>query len=67
MTSTNLVEIWKREYLLALSKHGIEQIAAKMAKVGLSKVYYFRNISEDFREAEIRAKEHYRNKKKSSW
>jgi len=60
MTSTSLVEEWKRVYLMSLTKHGIEQIAAKMANVGLSKVLYFRSISEDFREAEIKAKQEYK-------
>ena len=63
MTSTNLVEEWKRIYLMSLSKHGIEQIAAKLANVGLSKVIYFRNISEDFREAERAAKQEYKRTK----
>jgi hypothetical protein len=48
---------------MSLSKHGIEQIAAKLANVGMSKIFYFRNISEDFREAERAAKQEYKRTK----
>lgn len=63
MNSTTLVEEWKRIYLMSLSKHGIEQLAAKMANVGMSKILYFRSKDEDFRDAEMRAKGEYKKKR----
>ncbi len=63
MTGTTLVEEWKKIYLMSLSKHGIEHLAAKMANVGMSKVLYFRSKDEDFRDAETKAKNEYRSKK----
>lgn len=48
---------------MSLSKHGIEQLAAKMANVGMSKILYFRSKDEDFRDAEMRAKGEYKKKR----
>ena len=69
MTSSTIVDTWKRQYLVALANHGNEQLAAKAANVGMSKVLYFRRINEDFREAEQRAKEDFRSRVKTpiSW
>lgn len=67
MTSTNLIEAWTREYLRHLSNHGVEQIAARLAGVGLDRLSTTRRINRDFREAEKKAKLEYKRIRKVSW
>lgn len=65
MTGTKIVEVWKKDYLVSLASHGNENLAAKCANVGMSKVLYFRRIDDNFREAEQQAKEDYASRVKN--